>query len=169
MSHIDESLKCVIDWFNLDNPYFQIAIGSSVTNHRVNYLTRFTLVDEIVNEFMVEFFYDLEQKVQDLPQTKQKYMNLYARLYQLAEALNNVYHVHDGRPTTKEVLAYLQLFMSRLQCVVYYIIRPSAPAPAPAAPVASEASNYCVSCGCDLGPTNPRQLCCKTYCSNVSS
>jgi hypothetical protein len=27
-------------------------------------------------------------------------------------------------------------------------------------------SNYCISCGVDMGPMNPRQYCCKTYCSN---
>jgi hypothetical protein len=25
-------------------------------------------------------------------------------------------------------------------------------------------SNYCVSCGVDMGPSNPRQYCRKTYC-----
>lgn len=27
-------------------------------------------------------------------------------------------------------------------------------------------SNYCIECGVDMGPSNPRQLCCKTYCDN---
>lgn len=25
-------------------------------------------------------------------------------------------------------------------------------------------SNYCISCGVDMGENNPRQYCCKTYC-----
>ena len=25
-------------------------------------------------------------------------------------------------------------------------------------------SNYCIECGVDMGPSNPRQLCCKSYC-----
>ena len=25
-------------------------------------------------------------------------------------------------------------------------------------------SNYCISCGIDMGENNPRQYCCKTYC-----
>jgi hypothetical protein len=27
-------------------------------------------------------------------------------------------------------------------------------------------SNYCISCGVDMGAMNPRQYCCKTYCPN---
>lgn len=27
-------------------------------------------------------------------------------------------------------------------------------------------SNYCISCGVDIGECNPRQYCCKTYCPN---
>lgn len=27
-------------------------------------------------------------------------------------------------------------------------------------------SNYCIECGVDMGPSNPRQLCCKSYCDN---
>jgi hypothetical protein len=29
-------------------------------------------------------------------------------------------------------------------------------------------SNYCIECGVDMGPMNPRQLCGKWYCLNAS-
>ena len=29
-----------------------------------------------------------------------------------------------------------------------------------------EIKNLCLDCGVDMGPTNPRQLCGKTYCNN---
>lgn len=32
-----------------------------------------------------------------------------------------------------------------------------------------EDSNYCISCGVDMGYCNPRQYCCKTYCPNDCS
>ena len=30
--------------------------------------------------------------------------------------------------------------------------------------VDNDKSNYCVSCGVDIGENNPRQYCCKLYC-----
>lgn len=27
--------------------------------------------------------------------------------------------------------------------------------------------NLCVECGVDMGPNNPRQYCCKTYCDGI--
>ena len=30
-----------------------------------------------------------------------------------------------------------------------------------------EKSNYCVDCGVDMGPQNPRQLCGKTICEKI--
>jgi len=30
-----------------------------------------------------------------------------------------------------------------------------------------EIKNLCLDCGIDMGPTNPRQLCGKTYCNNL--
>ena len=32
----------------------------------------------------------------------------------------------------------------------------------------SEESNYCLDCGVDMGPMNPRQLCGKWYCLNAA-
>ncbi len=30
-----------------------------------------------------------------------------------------------------------------------------------------EKTNYCVECGIDMGPQNPRQLCGKIFCENI--
>lgn len=30
-----------------------------------------------------------------------------------------------------------------------------------------ENTNYCIECGIDMGPQNPRQLCGKIFCENI--
>jgi hypothetical protein len=119
------------------------------------------IIDGIIGKIICDLFYDILNGRQILVNNREKYVNIYTKLSQLSESLSNFYppiglggnsHYNDVTDT----IASIQTVLTK---VMFEANRSDS-----SDTEDGQIKNLCTVCGIDMGDTNPRQLCRKTYC-----
>jgi hypothetical protein len=144
-----------IEILNANNQYFQITVDNR-DQYIIKYSTNNQLINEIVDCVMRDILIDdMETQPEE---TFNKYINIYSKFYKLSESVDSFDYTPKNDSMFFMSLNYIHFLMNKLSEILRHLSKKNDDI---------ILINRCIGCGIDLGESNPRQYCCKTYCPFV--
>ena len=134
-----------VEFANKNNYYFLLKQDGSA-----RYMTNNKLMNNIASEIIYDISNNNESQSTLI---KSKYMNTYAKLYKLEEAIDAFDFGFGNSDLFQKTNDYIR-FLKKLLCFLIDNTKEQVP----------PHINACIGCGVDMGESNPRQYCRKTHC-----